>query len=75
MTINGTARRCLLPSMSLMAPSIGQNMKRHRHQEFIRFLNAIEAPVPKRKAIHAVVDNYATNKHPIVREWPARPIH
>ena len=43
---------------------IGQNMKRHRHQEFIRFLNAIEARVPKRKAIHAVVDNYATHKHP-----------
>jgi len=51
---------------------IGQNMKRHRHQEFIRFLNAIEARVPKRKAIHAVVDNYATHKHPKVREWLAR---
>jgi hypothetical protein len=32
-------------------------MERHRHQEFIRFLNAIEAQVPKRKAIHAIVDN------------------
>jgi len=51
---------------------IGQNMKRHRHQEFIRFLNAIEARVPKRKAIHAVVDNYATHKHPKVRQWLAR---
>ena len=51
---------------------IGQNMKRHRHQEFIRFLNAIEARVPKRKAIHAVVDNYATHKHPKVREWLSR---
>ena len=51
---------------------IGQNMKRHRHQEFIRFLNAIEARVPKRKAIHTVVDNYATHKHPKVREWLAR---
>src|SRR6476659_4134727 len=51
---------------------IGQNMSRHRHQEFIRFLNAIEARVPKRKAIHAVVDNYATHKHPKVREWLAR---
>ena len=28
---------------------IGQNMKRHRHQEFIRFLNAIEARVPKQR--------------------------
>jgi transposase len=47
-------------------------MARHRHQEFIRFLAAIEAEVPKRKLIHAVVDNYATHKHPKVREWLAR---
>ena len=51
---------------------IGHNMKRHRHQEFIRFLNAIEAKVPKRKTIHAIVDNYATHKHPKVRAWLAR---
>jgi transposase len=42
---------------------IRQNMKRHRHQEFIRFLNTIQARVPQRKAIHAIVDNYATHKH------------
>ena len=51
---------------------IGRNMQRHRHQEFIRFLNAIEAQVPARKAIHAIVDNYATHKHPKVRQWLAR---
>jgi len=51
---------------------IGHNMNRHRHQEFIRFLTAIEAQVPKRKAIHAIVDNYATHKHPKVRAWLAR---
>ena len=43
---------------------IGRNMQRHRHQEFIRFLNTIEAQVPVGKVIHAVVDNYATHKHP-----------
>jgi len=48
---------------------IGRNMKRHRHQEFIRFLNDIDAHVPKRKPIHAIVDNYATHKHPKVRQW------
>ena len=48
---------------------IGRNMKRHRHQEFIRFLDAIEAQVPRPKAIHAIVDNYATHKHPAVRQW------
>jgi transposase len=47
-------------------------MKRHRHQEFIRFFNTIEAQVPKRQAIHAIIDNYATHKHPKVRAWLAR---
>ena len=51
---------------------IGRNMQRHRHQEFIRFLNAVEAQVPAGKAIHAIVDNYATHKHPKVRAWLAR---
>ena len=48
---------------------IGQCMKRHRHQEFIRFLNVIDAKVPKMKAVHIIVDNYATHKHPKVLEW------
>ena len=51
---------------------IGRNMQHHRHQEFIRFLNTIEAQVPERKEIHAIVDNYATHKHPKVRQWLAR---
>ena len=51
---------------------IGRNMKRHRHQEFIRFLNEVDAQVPKQKSIHAVVDNYATHKHPKVRQWLAQ---
>lgn len=51
---------------------IGHNMKRHRHQEFIRFLNEVDAQVPRRKAIHAIVDNYATHKHQNVRKWLAR---
>jgi transposase len=51
---------------------IGRNMQRHRHKEFIRFLNTVETQVPARKAIHAIVDNYATHKHPKVRQWLAR---
>jgi hypothetical protein len=50
---------------------IGRNMQRHRHQEFIRFLNTIEAAVPAGKMIHAILDNYATHKHPKVRAWLA----
>ena len=51
---------------------IGRNMQRHRHLEFIRFLNAIEGHVPAGKAIHVIVDNYATHKHVKVREWLVR---
>src|SRR3979409_552963 len=48
---------------------IGQCMKRHRHQELIRFLNVIDARVSKKKSIHIIVDNYATHKHPDVMQW------
>jgi transposase len=51
---------------------IGRNMQRHRHQEFIRFLNAINASVPKDKAVHVILDNYAVHKHPKVRAWLGR---
>ena len=51
---------------------LGRCMQRHRHQEFIRFLNAIERAVPPGKMIHAIVDNYGTHRHPKVRAWLAR---
>jgi transposase len=51
---------------------IGQNMQRHRHQEFIRFMNAVERQVPAGKLIHVVLDNDATHKHEKVRQWLAR---
>ena len=46
---------------------IGQNMARHQHQEFIRFLNRIEGDVPAGKIIHVILDNYAAHKHAKVR--------
>jgi hypothetical protein len=51
---------------------IGRNMQRHRHQEFIRFLNAVEREVPKGKAIHVILDNDAVHKHAKVKAWLAR---
>src|SRR5215472_801494 len=47
-------------------------MQRHRHSEFTRFLNAVEREVPAGKLIHAVLDNYATHKHPKVLAWLSR---
>src|SRR6202023_3376004 len=50
---------------------IGRCMNKHRHQEFIRFLNSVDRAVPSGKLIHAVIDNYATHKHPNVLKWLA----
>ena len=43
---------------------IGRCMRRHRHREFIRFLNAVGHEIASDKAIHVIPDNYATHKHP-----------
>jgi transposase len=47
---------------------IGSCQPRHRHGEFITFLDQIEASTPKRRQIHLVLDNYGTHKHPKVKE-------
>jgi transposase len=51
---------------------LGRCMQRHRHQEFIRFLNAIEAAVPAGKLVHVILDNYAVHKQPKVIAWLGR---
>jgi len=51
---------------------IAKNMQRHRHQEFILFLNQIERETPAGKSIHVILDNYAAHKKDKVREWLAR---
>jgi transposase len=51
---------------------IGQCMHKHRHQEFIRFLNKINRQVLPYLDVHLIADNYATHKHPKVKAWLAR---
>ncbi len=51
---------------------LGRCMQRHRHQEFIRFLNAIEAAVPAGRIVRVILDNYATHTHPKVLAWLSR---
>jgi len=51
---------------------IGRCMQRHRHQEFIRFLNAIETEAPVGKIVHVILDNYGSHKHPKVQAWLGR---
>ena len=51
---------------------IGDCMPRHRHQEFIRFLQLINVKTPPDLALHLIVDNYGTHKHPRVQRWLMR---
>jgi len=51
---------------------IGQCMQKHRHQEFIRFLNKINRETPKHLDLHLIVDNYAAHKTPEVKRWLKR---
>jgi transposase len=51
---------------------IAHHYRRHRHQEFLRFLKLIDAAVPKDLDLHLVLDNYATHKTPAVKNWLLR---
>ena len=51
---------------------IGKCFPRHRATEFRRFLDEIEANVPKDLDVHLVMDNYATHKTPLIRSWLAK---
>ena len=67
---NGTTTLFAAPNV-LDGTVLGRCMKRHRHQEFIKFLNAVERKVPAGKIIHVILDNYGTRKHPKVEAWLA----
>lgn len=51
---------------------IGTCMQKHRHQEWIKFLELIDEQTPKHQDIHLICDNYATHKHPKVKSWLAK---
>jgi len=51
---------------------IGECQPRHRHQEFLRFLNRIDQSIDPGLDIHLVLDNYGTHKHPEVKKWLAQ---
>jgi transposase len=52
--------------------TLGSCYRRHRHQEFLRFLSEIDQIVPKGLDIHLVMDNYGTDKVEQVRRWLVR---
>jgi transposase len=51
---------------------ISQVHRRHRHQEFLRFLKTIDQAVPAELELHLVCDNYATHKTPAIKTWLLR---
>ena len=48
---------------------LSQCKERHRHQEFLSFLQHIDRSVPEDLDIHLIIDNYCTHKHSKVKEW------
>src|SRR5262245_61965523 len=68
---NGTTT--LFAALNLLDGTvIGQCMQRHRHQEFLHFLNRLEREIRAGKLVHVILDNYASHKHPKVLAWLAR---
>jgi transposase len=68
---NGTTS--LFAAFELSSGSvIAQSYRRHRHQEFLRFLKLIDAAVPTDLDLHLVLDNYATHKTPEIHKWLLR---
>jgi transposase len=65
---NGTTT--LFAAMEVLEGNVlSRCMARHRHQEFLRFLNQIDRETPSDVAIHLILDNYQTHKHPNVKRW------
>ena len=68
---NGTTS--LFAALDLGSGSvIAQSYRRHRHQEFLRFLKLIDSAVPADLDLHLVLDNYATHKTPEIHKWLLR---
>jgi len=53
----------------LQGKVVGQCYKRHRHQEFLKFLRRLDQEFPGPTPLHLVMDNCGTHKHPKVQAW------
>lgn len=68
---NGTTT--LFAALNVVTGQVmGQCMKRHRHQEWIKFLRIIDRNTPAALDVHLIADNYATHKHLKVKTWLKR---
>ena len=65
---NGTTS--LFAAMNVLEGKVlGACYPRHRNIEFLKFLRIINREVPDKLAIHLILDNYGTHKHPKVTAW------
>lgn len=68
---NGTTT--LFAALELLAGKVvGQCYARHRHQEFLKFLQRLDQEFPGDLELHVVMDNYGTHNHPRVQHWLKR---
>ena len=56
----------------LQGKVIGDFHKRHRHQEFLKFLRRIDREFAGTQDLHLVMDNYGTHGHADVKAWLAK---
>ena len=56
----------------LQGKVIGQCYSRHRHQEFLKFLQRLDEEFPGDVPLHLILDNYGTHKQPKVQGWLKR---
>jgi transposase len=53
----------------LQGKVIGDFHKRHRHQEFLKFLRRLDREFSGKQSLHLVMDNYGTHGHADVKAW------
>jgi transposase len=68
---HGTTSLCAALEVS-SGSVIAEHHRRHRHQEFLRFLTTIDHAVPADLDLHLICDNYATHQTPEVKKWLLR---
>jgi transposase len=65
---NGTTT--LFAALDLLTGAvIGQCLPRHRHQEFLKFLNKLDSELPNDLDLHLIIDNDGTHTHEDVKKW------
>lgn len=68
---NGTTT--LFAALNVLTGEVtGRCFDRHRHEEFLKFLKVIDAEVPQGQAVHVILHNYSTHKHPAIKQWLRR---